>query len=267
MPHRQIKTIESKALRRSALPAAAPYTPLADSLPSLRRRLSIRQKLRNLHERRRTRSRIRMKKRKAALAISASTIGFGAGGMVVPPEIARDEASSAMFAQTAEGRRHAATFRVSDELRDAMKQEEGIRYTVYRDVAGYPTVGIGHLVTPADKLHVGQRISRARIMKFYEKDLRKAEKAVIRLADATPLHQHEFDALVDLVFNVGEGNVSEDRSPRLNEAIADRDYDSIARELHYTTAAGRVAKGLIHRSERRAAIFQQASYEDPRQTA
>lgn len=264
MPQNQIKTIESSAVRRSELPAAAPYKPLADSLPSLRRRLSIRQKLRNLHERRVSRSRIRMKKRKAALAISVSTLGFGAGGMVVPPELPQDEAAAALFEQTAEGRRHAATFRVSDELRDAMKQEEGIRYTVYRDVAGYPTVGIGHLVTPSDRLRVGQSISRERVLKLYEKDLRKAEKAVIRLAGATPLHQHEFDALVDLVFNVGEGNVSEDRSPRLNQAIANRDYEAIARELHYTTAAGRVAEGLIHRSERRTAIFQQAAYEDPR---
>lgn len=259
-----IATVESNALRRSELPAAAPYTPLADSLPSLRRRLSIRQKLRNLHQRRIARSRIRMKKRKAALAISVSTLGFGAGGMVVPPEPPGDESASSLFEQTAEGRRHAATYRASKELRDAMMQEEGIRYTVYRDVAGYPTVGIGHLVTTTDRLRVGQTITRERVMKLYEKDLRKAELAVTRLVGATPLHQHEFDALVDLVFNVGEGNVSEDRSPRLNQALSERDYDAIARELEYTTAAGRIAEGLIYRSERRTAIFQQASYEDPR---
>ena len=80
-----------------------------------------------------------------------------------------------------------------------------------------------------------------------------------------PLYQHEFDALVDLVYNVGPGNVAEDESPRLNAAIQARDYDAIAAELNYTHAAGQVARGLQFRSERRENMFSEASYEDPRE--
>ena len=75
----------------------------------------------------------------------------------------------------------------------------------------------------------------------------------------------DLDALLDLVYNVGEGNVSAQESPRLNAAIAAGDYETIADELRYTTAAGKKARGLEFRSERRVAIFEQASYEDPRE--
>ena len=64
---------------------------------------------------------------------------------------------------------------------------------------------------------------------------------------------------------MGIGNVSESESPRLNEAIAERDYDGIAAELDYRHANGKVARGLEFRSERRANIFMDASYDDPRE--
>ena len=55
------------------------------------------------------------------------------------------------------------------------------------------------------------------------------------------------------------------RGSRLNAAIDAGDYERIASELNYTHAAGRVARGLEFRSERREAIFVDAAYEDPRE--
>ena len=164
-----------------------------------------------------------------------------------------------------EVRKPAALLTASDEFKQALIEEEGVRYTVYRDVAGYPTVGVGHLVRPADELRVGDRVSDARVLAFLEDDLKIAERGVRILVGDLPLYQHEFDALLDLVYNVGLGNVSEHESPRLNAAINDADYEGIATELDYTHAAGKVARGLEFRSERRAKIFMDASYEDPRE--
>lgn len=161
-------------------------------------------------------------------------------------------------------RRPASLMKASDAFKQALIEEEGVRYTVYRDVAGFPTVGIGHLIRPADNLQVGDRISDQQALDFLDKDLVIAERGVRILVGDLPLHQHEFDALLDLVYNVGLGNVSASESPRLNAAIQSRDYDAIAAELDYTHAGGRVARGLEFRSERRAQIFLDASYEDPR---
>ncbi|MBX7531819.1 lysozyme [Qipengyuania sp. 1XM1-15A] len=170
------------------------------------------------------------------------------------------------LAETENVRKPAVILKASDEFKQALIEEEGVRYTVYRDVAGYPTVGVGHLVRPADNLRVGDRVSEKRVLDFLEEDLKIAERGVRVLVGDLPLYQHEFDALLDLVYNVGLGNVSERESPRLNAAITERDYEAIAAELDYTHAAGKVARGLEYRSERRAQIFMDASYDDPRET-
>ncbi|WP_237392414.1 lysozyme [Aurantiacibacter rhizosphaerae] len=205
----------------------------------------------------------RMRKRKTALAMSAAVMGLSTGASDISAFDPR-YSISLMDLDPTEQRVHAMDLRVSETMKEALAEEEGVRLVVYRDVAGYPTVGVGHLITPQDGLSVGDRITYEQAIAFLESDLEKAEKGVKRLVGDLPIYQHEFDALVDLVYNVGEGNVSESQSPRLNRAIANADYDSIAEQLEYTTAAGKVARGLQYRSERRQSIFMEASYEDPR---
>ena len=161
-------------------------------------------------------------------------------------------------------RMNARLLSTSERLRNALAQEEGMRLTVYRDVAGYPTVGIGHRVWPEDGLNVGDRITREQAMAFLKADLRAAEEAVVDMVGDLKLYQHEFDALVDLAYNVGEGTLSPTESPDLNRAIAKADYDSIADELEYRFAGGEIAGGLTHRSDRRAQIFLEANYADVR---
>src|SRR5205085_6308125 len=134
----------------------------------------------------------------------------------------------------------------------------------YRDVAGLPTVGCGHLVTHADGLKVGDRVSSDKILDFLDNDLREAEQSVKDMAGDLPLYQHEFDALVDLVYNVGPGALTAKKSPRLVEAIAAADYAKMGAELQYRYAAGQMARGLAFRSDRRTRMFMDASYTDPR---
>lgn len=181
--------------------------------------------------------------------------------------IPSDDSMAENVLDATEMRVHASQLTASDTLKEAMIEEEGVRYTVYRDVAGYPTVGVGHLVTPGDGLSLGQRIGHDRILDLFDQDIAKAEAAAKRLVGDLPVYQHEFDALVDLIFNVGEGNVSEKESPRLNAAILAGDYDGMASELAYHHAGGSEAKGLVYRSERRSNIFMDALYEDPRELA
>ena len=202
-----------------------------------------------------------MRKRKAALALSAGVMGIStaamSSGSPPPPR-------HVSYSIKIDRRLPAPLLNVSDEMKQAMIEEEGVRYTVYRDVAGYPTVGVGHLIRPEDGLNVGDTVSKDQVLDFLEQDLKTAEAAVVRLAGDLPLYQYEFDALVDLVYNVGEGNVSPVKSPRLNEAIATGDYFAMAEELGYHHAAGNIANGLVFRSERRTNIFSLADYEDTR---
>ena len=76
-----------------------------------------------------------------------------------------------------------------------------------------------------------------------------------------PLSQEEFDALVDLAFNVGAPNLNAFESPRLNAAIAAGNYGAIANELVYTfDSKGVRQQGLVDRSQRRQNIFRNGNY-------
>ncbi len=199
----------------------------------------------------------------SALGLSGASQGALSADSTAAQGIADDDAKIG-FIDPFE-RVHVNELSVSNDLLAAMVEEEGVRYDVYRDVAGYPTVGVGHFVLPEDNLSLGDTISHERAMELLEQDLRKAEKGVQKLVGDLPINQHEFDALVDLVFNVGEGTVSDRKSPKLNAAIESGDYDGIAEELEYTTAKNRIARGLVYRSERRSQIFMNADYSDPRE--
>lgn len=213
------------------------------------------------------------KRKRSAIALGVSTLSLaGVSQFAVSADRIAAEQTAEKMERIAEEkrtdpseRRLANDLSVSDRMVEAMIEEEGVRYTVYRDVAGYPTVGVGHLILPEDGLSIGDTVSYGEAMRFLENDLETAEDAVKRLVGDLPINQHEFDALVDLVFNVGEGNVSENKSPRLNAAIAAGDYDAIAAELEYTTAGNAIARGLVYRSERRSQVFMNADYSDPRE--
>ena len=64
-------------------------------------------------------------------------------------------------------------------LKDA-EVAEGYEHTVYRDTLGYLTVGIGHRVTPADNLKVGDSIDDARIVALFRKDYQKVYASLER---------------------------------------------------------------------------------------
>jgi lysozyme len=202
-----------------------------------------------------------VQKRKMALALSAGVLGLSTAAMGAVPT---EPANAAGQLDNPLTRLPARGMHASEDLKRALVQEEGVRDTVYRDVAGFPTVGCGHLVTNADGLKVGDRVSSDKILDFLDSDLREAEQAVIAIAGDLPLYQHEFDALVDLVYNVGPGALTAKKSPRLVEAIAAGDYARMGTELQYRYAAGQMARGLAFRSDRRTRMFMNASYADPR---
>ena len=208
-------------------------------------------------------------RKRATLMLGAGAMGLAA--FTGPPKARKaivPPTSVQMVVEDAQqARKPAALLKASDDFKQALIEEEGVRYTVYRDVAGYPTVGVGHLIDLGDNLRVGDRVSEEQVLEFLDGDLIEAEQGVRQLVGDLPLFQHEFDALVDLVYNVGLGNVLASESPRLNAAIDAGDYEAIAAELDYTHAGGQFAKGLKYRSERRSKIFMDATYDDPREAA
>lgn len=131
---------------------------------------------------------------------------------------------------------------------------EGEILKVYKDPIGLPTLGVGHLVTPAEKKDypVGKKITRAESREFLRNDLRRFEDAVNNLVKV-PITQNQFDALTSFAFNVGEGNLK--RSSVLRN-LNNRKFDAAANSfLAWNRAGGKVLDGLTRRRHTERSVF------------
>lgn len=125
-----------------------------------------------------------------------------------------------------------------------IKAFEGQELTAYLDPIGKPTVGVGHLILPADHIKIGDVISQERSDDLLRADLHIAEQAVERLI-TVPLTDNQFAALVSFTFNLGEGSLE---SSTLHRKLNISDYKGAAAEFpRWNRAGGHVLAGLTRR--------------------
>ena len=127
---------------------------------------------------------------------------------------------------------------------ELIKRSEGFRRQVYADVAGLPTIGYGHRVTPPESFPGG--IDEAQAAAILARDVLETEREVTRLVRVA-ITQGQFDALVDFCFNLGSGRLA--ASSLLRDLNAGR-HDAAGRQLlAWDHAGGEVNVGLKARRE------------------
>lgn len=125
---------------------------------------------------------------------------------------------------------------------EKLKQREGVRLSMYRDSAGLPTIGVGHLLTK-DELSSGkltalgidwhEGILDSQASDLLAADLATTEQAINAVV-TVPLTQAEFDTLVSFVFNVGATAFT---NSTLLKVLNQGDYASVPSQLrrwHYS---------------------------------
>lgn len=140
----------------------------------------------------------------------------------------------------------------SSEGATLTKQEEGLRLTAYKCIAGVWTIGYGHT---GEDVYEGLSITEAHANALYHSDIMKAEAAVNRLCPVTS--QAQFDALVDFVVNLGEGQLKLSTLRRLhNEGRIDEASEQFSKWV-YARVNGKKRKveGLITRRERERLMY------------
>jgi len=81
---------------------------------------------------------------------------------------------------------------------------EGYRRDVYKDSLGKLTVGVGHLVLPADNLTLGQRISDRDIEYFFSRDIEKSFVAArVQAMELNKYSSEMIAALISVNFQLG----------------------------------------------------------------
>ena len=146
--------------------------------------------------------------------------------------------------------------KMSDECRHQVTEpSEGLRLTAYRDCVGIWTIGYGH-TSKAGKPRVfpGQIISNKEADAILAADLNTFETGVSSmLADIKGVKQYEFDALVDLAFNIGLGAFRSSSLLRAyrfgNKAVAADKF------MDWVRGGGKVLPGLVTRRKKDRAWF------------
>jgi lysozyme len=92
-------------------------------------------------------------------------------------------------------------------LKKEIMDDEGVKYEIYLDHLGYPTVGIGHLIKPDDPEYgkpIGTKVTDKRVTELFISDAECAVKDCKKLFvnfDTIPEDiQH---VLVNMMFNLG----------------------------------------------------------------
>lgn len=89
---------------------------------------------------------------------------------------------------------------------DFISRWEGCILKVYRDVCNLKTVGVGHLITPAEDPHYPDNmpITREHAMQLLDYDVQQCVRA-IQQNIRVQLNQNQFNALCSFAFNCGVG--------------------------------------------------------------
>lgn len=138
-----------------------------------------------------------------------------------------------------------------------IRKFEGCNPYVYEDQGGYPTIGIGHLLTRTEnmtgKIYINgepvfyhQGLSEQQCVALLKQDLAVPVNTVNE-AVIVPLNQNQFDALVSFVFNIGCGNF---KRSSLLRVLNSGNYDKVPEQLRLWAYVGeKISKGLQKRRE------------------
>ena len=122
---------------------------------------------------------------------------------------------------------------VAIAFRNLMELREGCRTTVYPDSRGLPTVGIGHLVVPADHLRLGDVISEDRVNALFGTDGAAALAAAWAQAGEAGITSTAFiPYLASVNFQLGTGWTQ--KFPHTWQMIVGGRYDDAANALNGT---------------------------------
>lgn len=140
--------------------------------------------------------------------------------------------------------------RISPDGLKKLMAWEGCILHVYKDAAGLPTIGVGHLIHHNEDFSKG--ITTEQAQDLLASDLTRFEAAV-NSGVSVPLSQPQYDSMVIFAFNVG---VSAFLQSTLLKKLNGGDYDAVPEQLmRWTKAGGKPCPGLVTRRNNEIALW------------
>ena len=120
-----------------------------------------------------------------------------------------------------------------EQLRKELERDEGVKYEVYLDHLGYPTLGIGHLITDDDPecgASVGTKVDSDRVQEAFEADVETVLSDCERLYVQFEHLPEEVKLIVaNMMFNMGYTRLSKFKG--MKRGVDARDWNQAADEM------------------------------------
>ena len=120
-----------------------------------------------------------------------------------------------------------------EKLREELEIDEGCKYEIYLDHLGYPTFGIGHLITDDDPEYgweVGASIDTVRVHEAFESDIEGVLSDCSKLySDFEDLPEEAQRIIANMMFNMGLTRLSKFKG--MKRGVDAQDWNSAADEM------------------------------------
>ena len=119
------------------------------------------------------------------------------------------------------------------QLREELANDEGCKYEVYLDHLGYPTFGIGHLITDDDPecgTSVGTEVSSDRVQEAFDSDIESVLSDCERLYVQFEHLPEEVQLIIaNMMFNMGYTRLSKFKG--MKRGVDARNWEEAADEM------------------------------------
>ena len=139
-----------------------------------------------------------------------------------------------------------------EKLRKQLEIDEGIKYEIYKDHLGYPTFGIGHLVTDKDPefgKEIGTPVSKERVYEVFEQDVQIIINECDKLyPDFDNLPEEVQQIIANMMFNLGRPRLSKFKG--MKRGVDNQDWNGAADEMvdsRWYRQVGKRAERLVER--------------------
>ena len=120
-----------------------------------------------------------------------------------------------------------------ENLREQLELDEGVVHEIYLDHLGYPTFGIGHLVTDTDPeygANVGTKVDEARCIEACNQDVESVIKdCLILYPDFDDLPEEVQQIVANMMFNMGRPRLSKFKG--MKRGVDAKDWNAAADEM------------------------------------
>jgi GH24 family phage-related lysozyme (muramidase) len=157
---------------------------------------------------------------------------------------------------------------LSEKGLEFLKEHESIKgfdpktglYMPYDDGYGFMTIGYGHKIQEKENFEKG--LAEKQVNDLFRQDIRIAESAVRNYISA-PINQNNFDALVSLTYNIGNGAL---KDSTIRQYINDPEFKNNAYKTSeaawkaWNKSNGQISGGLANRRNDEWDLYESGIY-------